>query len=638
MMEPPPPPAKKLRVMLSKPGIKSGVVSASRSASYADPEDPLNIEVALEKDKGYFFPESFDFSKESAAISSINCPLSKWIHEKYSEDAVRDDIYNALLDPRLGLHFPKNSRGGSTAGVVRYSESELKTIFRQHAKDKGLHDGMKPTRNGCIVVQEKEQGLLVKLTSKPDLCIIRGGEIVVGEIKQKPSYTIANGIRQCAVYCYAVLYYYRVILGIPMDRVYGFWLCGPTCSDLKPGQNYAVGIMELVAPQSLGDIFRGKQYVEKFHNSSLDGIKLLVNFLTQGRTASIVKTSQIPVGDRGPFRFALPNGLWGQDDNNDIVLVRGGTCAVVVKLKKTLLRGFLGEHVEASVVCEEEFQEFLENVDEFLKREDDRDRSMQSGYVFLKVRTSDTSVRFAGGFKDIWSKIKKAHARQTISDDQRNAFGEFLDTYLIEPFEDNDFSLCVMADRGKPFEEHLNGNFQERHAHIQNLKEMLDHLKFVTKHLCKYIIHGDILLHNVVNRGRNLYLVDYDEGVAATKHVSRRNLDLDQNNNAWLQAMFYPNVLRQFGERYTQVQLLALMFLSLYNDRPIEGLGLTFFAELQTLGNRLLENDNEMHSKGWIAGKRKSEESIPLDVILLIDTLWGMLPLNDTEIANNASL
>ena len=39
----------------------------------------------------------------------------------------------------------------------------------------------------------------------------------------------------------------------------------------------------------------------------------------------------------------------------------------------------------------------------------------------------------------------------------------------------------------------LTRNFQDHYAHIQNLKEMLDHLKLVTKHLCKYIIHGDIL-------------------------------------------------------------------------------------------------------------------------------------------------
>ena len=141
-----------------------------------------------------------------------------------------------------------------------------------------------------------------------------------------------------------------------------------------------------------------------------------------------------------------------------------------------------------------------------------------------------------------------------------------------------------------------------------------------------------------VNSGRGLCLVDYDEGVAATKHVSRRNLDLDQSN-AWLQAVIYPNVLRQFGERHTQVQLLALMFLALYNDRPIEGLDLlTFFAELHTLGNRLLEDDNPMQSKGWVAGKRRSEESIPLDVIHLIDTLWGKLPLNDSETTSTVSL
>ena len=67
---------------------------------------------------------------------------------------------------------------------------------------------------------------------------------------------------------------------------------------------------------------------------------------------------------------------------------------------------------------------------------------------------------------------------------------------------------------------------------------------------------------------RIFVLIDYDEGVPSSNPLPRRNLDPDQNHG-WLQALLYPNVLRQFGMRYTQAQLLAFMFLSLYEGKQI---------------------------------------------------------------------
>lgn len=223
------PAAKKFKSELSRPALKSGIISASRSAGIEDFEDPIVIPV-VDKEKAYFFPAGHDFSQGNI---DIDIDIKQWSGEYFSEDSVRDDVYTVLRNHQeaIGIDFPSDSYAGSTGGKCKYSEKELKTIFTKHAK-KGKEEFFDRR------IQEKEQRLILKLTSKPELCVLRGREIVVGEIKQKSNYDMNWAKRQCSVYCYGVLYYYKVILGIPLDRVFGFWLSGPNCNDLKRDKQY----------------------------------------------------------------------------------------------------------------------------------------------------------------------------------------------------------------------------------------------------------------------------------------------------------------------------------------------------------------------------------------------------------------
>ena len=70
-----------------------------------------------------------------------------------------------------------------------------------------------------------------------------------------------------------------------VDKVFGVWLSGPNCSDLKKEKKYAVGIMEVRGPTFVGGTFKARQHMKKFDLKSCDGLKLLIQFLKDGNGA-----------------------------------------------------------------------------------------------------------------------------------------------------------------------------------------------------------------------------------------------------------------------------------------------------------------------------------------------------------------
>jgi len=599
-----PPLQKRLKAEISRPAFISGILSASRSVGFEDGEDPLIIPVTR-KDKSYFFPPGYKFDQSFP----ISCPFDQWTGDLYHEDSVRNDIYTVLIacQTAIGVDFPENSFAGSTGGTCRYIEKELKTIFRLHAKNQ-LHERLNYS------VNEREQGLLLKLSSKPDICILRGREIIVGEIKQKPNYDMSWAKRQCALYCYGVLYYYRVIIGIPVDRVFGFWVCGPNCKDLRKNDidRYAVGIMEVKSPTALGEIFTGGQYTDAFEVTSSDGLNLLLQFLKDGNKASVEKKLQVSTEDRGPYRFPLPSDLWEQEGFS---IVKGGTSAMVFKLSATHHLEFLRHHVTGTK-DEGEWKDFLENIANECNTTD-------SQYLYLKIRTKDTSLRFNPSLKKSWAKISGRASKSGNTEAERVAFEDFLGTYIVEPYEDEYFCLCLMADRGKPLQALL-ASKEVRPV----LRNELDQLKQNANILCKHIIHGDMLLHNVViDEDKHLHLIDFDDGVIARpgKTLSRRYPAFIGDLN-WLKAMFYPNSLRHFGQRYSQVQLLALMYLCLYAGESTEAWDQACTEKMVELGT-LLHSSASADDNGWEYTKESGEAAIPGRVLELMDELWNLLPM-----------
>jgi len=64
------------------------------------------------------------------------------------------------------------------------------------------------------------------------------------------------------------------MLGIPVEKVYGFVICEPKCKDLKPDE-YAVGLLKLTSPQGIGNNFSGGQYIRTYKTKSSEVFSFL---------------------------------------------------------------------------------------------------------------------------------------------------------------------------------------------------------------------------------------------------------------------------------------------------------------------------------------------------------------------------
>lgn len=178
--------------------------------------------------------------------------------------------------------------------------------------------------------------------------------------------------------------------------------------------------------------------------------------MKSGNRASIenLKALQVSKARRGPYRFALPGNLWNKQEDKGFSIVKGGTPAMVFKIPANQLYEFIQQNVNGTQLGRiwTRFQNNAKAWEQELQRQRQRapDTDGSEVYLYLKVRTKDTAVRFKQGFKNIWSEIalNVNDPGITISETEKEACQEFLKTYIIEPYEDANFSLSVMADRG----------------------------------------------------------------------------------------------------------------------------------------------------------------------------------------------
>ena len=212
------PPSNEELTALSKPAIVSGIVSASKSGAYTD-EKTLQIDAEDCNSAEEFFPLGTTTTTTATTTKSVDqAPILSftkgWKQRKCKEKQVRDDVFVFLR--QQGIRFPDNS--ATTEKPSEYGEKYLKTIFAGYAKK---------SNEPIDDINRTAQGLKTTMTSQPDMCVLREEDIIVGELKQASHYSVEGAQRQCAVYAYAVLYFYRVILGYPVDHAYGFWVYGP---------------------------------------------------------------------------------------------------------------------------------------------------------------------------------------------------------------------------------------------------------------------------------------------------------------------------------------------------------------------------------------------------------------------------
>jgi hypothetical protein len=95
----------------------------------------------------------------------------------------------------------------------------------------------------------------------------------MGEFKNKSKYTKDSASTRCFAYLYALLYWVRVVHGMPLESVYGFGFCGESCSDSD--NTYSIGFFKLTAPAHLGQTFRAEQCWKDFGTDGDLGVKLL---------------------------------------------------------------------------------------------------------------------------------------------------------------------------------------------------------------------------------------------------------------------------------------------------------------------------------------------------------------------------
>jgi hypothetical protein len=596
------PPSTEELTALSKPAIVSGIVSASKSGSYTD-EKPLEIDAEDCNSVDEFFPLGTTTTTTSVDQAPIVSFTKGWKERECREKQVRDDVFVFLR--QQGIHFPDNS--ATTEKPSEYREKFLKTIFAGCAKK---------SNESIDDINRTAQGLKTTMTSQPDMCVLREEDIIVGELKQASHYSVEGAQRQCAVYAYAVLYFYRVILGYPVDHAYGFWVCGPKTGGVEANR-YSIGFIKVVAPQKVGDLFHALRYGKSYNvDDEPGGLELLVHFLKEGNkmvTAGIgnnVDKKQQPRDKRKPCLFSLPTSLWPSTlkEFHGVETTLGGTCAMVFCVSVQNLEAFINQYVTSS----EELRLFIERqLKPWLALQKSGDAATK---VFVKVRTKDTSVNFQPlEFRAVWDNVKDEINHTSNTEGKactgREAFDDFLNTYIIKPFDKSEeFSLCVMGNRGKPFNP----------AKVSDgldllLQNFIDRVKGISA----VVSHGDVLLHNVVHDevSNTLHLIDFDESVRKSTTLAKRSLDTSLNPSMqWFQALMYPNALRKCGKFYTQVQLLAFVCQVRSNVNQISGMP---WEPIKELGTLLQRNNSAIWSKS---------DKIPGEVKKLIEDLCQVLP------------
>lgn len=587
------PQTKKLKLFDCRPGIPSGIISASKSGAADNDERALSI-----KAKDAPLSEFFDGEDESSTTGALKkYNISKKCLNAFDSKTLEDDVRYAVFEELKkynDLEFSKASH--QNPGT--YKEQNLKNLFKAFSEELSV-----PYEQ----MSDREQGLLVTTTSRPDLSVLRKLtdsliEVKFGELKQG-SCTVEKSTRQGLLCLHSLLYFYRVKLGVPVDTVYGFTICGPKCTDLN--NQYSVGLLKMTAPRKLGDLFSGQKYIQKFDvdgkNKDSRGLQLLVHFLTKGNVSdlgSVWEDRRKEQKRRGPYLFAVPRRLWSEKDAE---LILGGTCAMVFRVPLHKVGTFLQKHAKIGIRFEEFFEEF--------KQWKNEQKNQPVNLVYVKVRTEDTATHFdPTGFESIRSRLVKRNDLTFAK--------EFLETYVTIPYiVASTCCVCVMADRGDPVQHCI----EKGEIDKAKLRTFFREFKRqMINDMTKYIFHGDVLPHNFVSDKNSMHLIDFDEGADPERKVPKRSLNFElRKDERWFEVMLYPNVLRRSVKAYTTVQFAATVIL-FFDHLPVLGDDqqlMNLIDEASVLAQELSDGDKAVED-GW-----DNDQEIPGNVKTLIDNV-----------------
>ena len=358
-------------------------------------------------------------------------------------------------------------------------------------------------------------------------------ELVVGELKHRDSYTIAQCVAQGLLCMQTMLYCLRVTMGLPVGCVYGFGVCGSKCKDVGPS-SYVVVLLKVTAPEKLGDpfVYQSKSLVAR-SLADTSPIGTLIQFLRAGERSmrTLGNSDAIPVGLRAPAYFALPLHYWN-NTSQEYKLITGGRVAIVFKATPKGVRLLLGNP---------KYEDWKPKIDRFRFSEGVKQFFSWGRKPFpyvVKFQVLGVSNGTSSAFLQLGSAKLPADLKETYPISAIASVGRKMQ---IESY------CLVMRNRGEPVDSDTFTSYMDLKAGFQCVWE-------TAMELCQKLPPCDSLVHNVVYDGRFLHLIDVDEGYGIGEPIKKRIMD-EEESGEWEAYLQYPDCLRSLYTEYAVVQL-----------------------------------------------------------------------------------
>ena len=518
-------PPKRIRLGIFTPFVATGAVSASRSSAVAETEYLAKLTLQEVETDEIFFPGEGRGHPDQIAIGKNveNALQRSW----YKEEALRNAVYTDLI-LNHGISFPESSYHWAgerklrslTKADQRYKECDLAHILLEfHQQLTGADASLPITR--------LLHGLNVTTSSLPDMTILKENCLCFGEFKNSNKYTNESAAKQCTLYLFALIYFFRVRLGLDVKAVFGFWVCGPGC--FTRTKEYSVGFIRLSAPEHLGDSLVPQVYSSSHCVKSVAGIQQLVSFLKFGNAIEATRLKAVHADCRIPALLSLPRKLWESP-----LLVSNGTASMV-------FRGFGADMLSLLLQIKRSiplFKFYVSSVKEFVNSKAD------GSIFFLKIRLKDTTLR-----------ENPASTVMVLLNEKADFFREM---FPIDPTGDGNCGIILMNNCG----DRLGDSAALRNLGFRAFCTRFAVLWQKTIAISDAVLHGDSLPHNIVyNAGSGiLVLIDYDEGIVGSSAHKRI---VEEDEETLFPYLRYPNFLRAWRNRqlYTKVQLVASFLL-----------------------------------------------------------------------------
>ena len=226
---------------------------------------------------------------------------------------------NAILQDSLkeatGVEGLKTKKRKNNRSKKTVTEKEIRNIFFDFYNRQ------------CYKGLERKNGLPVTLLSRPDFAVWAEGGAgmgITGEGKHASKYMLHNAIRQCAAYMLVHLFYWLATKSKLVESVYGVAVAGVNCKDMARDNSFAVVLMSLTLPATIG----GKLRITKYKIVVLDDLWTFVNFVCGKKPGA---SCELQVGQGRPACLQLPFDLL-QSKPVGWEIVKNGTANLVVRI------------------------------------------------------------------------------------------------------------------------------------------------------------------------------------------------------------------------------------------------------------------------------------------------------------------